>query len=485
MNLLQNAVIVVISFLLSRIIIDSDTHHYFVHSFLRRSRPNISSLVSGILISSYFLSLFFTNTVVVLSMLPVVKMLLEGIADKSLKKYYTTHFILALIYGANIGGMGSLTGSSLNFVFVSFIEISKIPGRENITFFTWILIGVPATLILLFLARLILKPGEKKGLMDMALLDLSLKPEPSAHKKYTIFFAGNILLLFLLTFLQFFFRPPNIWSHFNIIDLSLFCYLMIFLFFVFIFPRRKKNAAAAFDNLIFFLFFLVFFPLIFINESWKEIRLRFHMTSGKKKTGLDVFIQKTFNRFWNIPFQKGWTDLKRKNVNVFVSANKLIYDLPFFGLVFMGFVVVIAYGIIKLGDNPATAGIDGYVVGLLKKASSLLTPYQQDGFLFLLVVVFLSIFLTELINNTTVILITFPLILTMAAGSNANPLISLFAVTIASSGAFMTPIATSANAVGFASLPGVSLKKMMARGLILNLAGGIWITLFFLFLGYL
>lgn len=485
MNWLQNAVIVVISFLLSRIIIDSNTHHYFVHSFLRRSRPHISGFVTGILVSSYCLSLFFTNTVVVLSMLPVIRMLLEGIADEKLKKYYTTHFILALIYGANIGGMGSLIGSSLNVVYVSFIEISKIPGRENVTFFTWILLGVPATLFLLVLARLVLRPGEKPGNMDSAFLHLRLKPEPAEHKKFIIFFIANILLILLLTFFQFFFRPPNVWSHFNIIDLFLLCYLVIFLFLVFIFPRKEKSFHAAFQNFVFFLVFLLLFPLIFINESWKETRSRFHFRFKGRKTYMDAMIRRTFDRMWNNPFKKGWTDLKSKNRNVYVSSNKLIYDLPFFGLVFMGFVVFIAYLLIKLGDNPATPGIDGYIVGLLEKFSRLLTPYGQHSFAFLLVVVLISIFLTEVINNTTVVLITFPIILTMAAQSSINPLITLLAVTIASSGAFMTPIATSANAVGFASLPGVSLKRMLGRGLILNLAGGLWVAFFFKLLGYL
>jgi sodium-dependent dicarboxylate transporter 2/3/5 len=97
-------------------------------------------------------------------------------------------------------------------------------------------------------------------------------------------------------------------------------------------------------------------------------------------------------------------------------------------------------------------------------------------------VVLVSIFFTEIVNNTAVVLIMFPLILPMTSTLPLSPLLALLAITIAASGAFMTPIATPVNAIAFAGFRGVSLKRMLMLGFVLNILSGLWITLLFYFL---
>ncbi|MCP5046158.1 MAG: hypothetical protein GY940_03240, partial [bacterium] len=161
MSWLQSSIAFIISFLLARIMIDSDIHRGYLGYFLEKSHADFSSFITGILFTSYIFSVFFSNTVVVLSMIPIVKIILDSVRDPAQRKQVSTPIVLALIYGANIGGMGSLTGAPLNILTIGLIEGAQLPGRENITFFSWLLFGIPATFVLILISRMVLKTQEK------------------------------------------------------------------------------------------------------------------------------------------------------------------------------------------------------------------------------------------------------------------------------------------------------------------------------------
>ncbi|MFW6136600.1 MAG: sodium:sulfate symporter, partial [Candidatus Aminicenantaceae bacterium] len=108
--------------------------------------------------------------------------------------------------------------------------------------------------------------------------------------------------------------------------------------------------------------------------------------------------------------------------------------------------------------------------------------FHDHLFVLFFMIILTSILLTEVISNTTVVLVTFPIIAGLSVSGGFNPFFLMLAVAVASNGAFMSPIATSVNAVSYAGLPGVSLKKMLQRGLILNLCTAAYFSLvFFLF----
>lgn len=479
MNWLQNVIIIIISFFLARIIIDANIHENLVNRLIRKSSSDLTSLVTAILFISYGLSLFFPNTIVVLSMIPVIKFILNNIREGEIKKTFTTNLILALIYGANIGGMGSLTGSPANIMYIAFIEAKNIPGRENVTFFSWLLFGIPATLVLVLISRTILKVGEKRGVELPQSGETEADSFPSASRKYIYFFFINMLIIILLTAAQFILKPAALWGRLNIIDLLLLVYLCLFILFAFVYPKGKKNLGQIIRNLVFLVVFLLFLPLIFLNETLKEIQVRLKRRQKGVEGKLDRVITNGIGTTWSLLFHERGPSVKEQNPRTFISINRLIYDLPFFGLLFMGLVVLVIYFLLKLGDNPATPQMDGHIFRFLNDLTNQTIPAITNLFLFLLVVVLISIFATELVNNTTVVLILFPIITQICLAMDLNPLFILMAVSIASTGAFMTPVATSVNAIAYASIQGVSLKRMLKLGFVLNLLSGLWITLLF------
>jgi sodium-dependent dicarboxylate transporter 2/3/5 len=92
------------------------------------------------------------------------------------------------------------------------------------------------------------------------------------------------------------------------------------------------------------------------------------------------------------------------------------------------------------------------------------------------------IFLTELLSNTVVSTAFFSIAYFAAPTHGVAPLILMIAVSIASTCAFMTPIATPCNALAFGEMKKTSLGKMLALGLPLNIVGALLITLWLQFI---
>ena len=101
--------------------------------------------------------------------------------------------------------------------------------------------------------------------------------------------------------------------------------------------------------------------------------------------------------------------------------------------------------------------------------------YGVEIYLLILFFVFLIIFLTELNSNTATVATFAPILIVFALGLETNPLYFVIPTTIASSCAFMLPIATPPNAVIFGSGK-ISINDMIRPGIFLNIASAIIVT---------
>ncbi|MCX7761322.1 MAG: DASS family sodium-coupled anion symporter [Candidatus Kryptonium sp.] len=94
------------------------------------------------------------------------------------------------------------------------------------------------------------------------------------------------------------------------------------------------------------------------------------------------------------------------------------------------------------------------------------------------IVVILVDFLTEVTSNTAVTSMMVPILISICSELNVNPLILVLPATVASSMAFMLPVATPPNAIVYGTRY-VSLKDMLKVGFILDLVMWFYITVFF------
>ncbi len=480
---LQNLIIIIIGFLLSRILIEEKLHLDFINSIFRKKEIDISYLTTKILFLSYFLSLFFPNTIVVITLIPIIKIIIDkvksnSLVDTTVNNKLSTNLVLALIYGSNIGGMGSMIGASSNIYFLGYIELHKVSGRENISFFSWLILGIPLTLILLLIGKFVLGLGTKKMNLSIKFSNVPDNKFIIPIKKFLMLMSFNILFIIILSAVQFIIKPEKIIMNFNIIDVIFIIYLVIFIFFVLIFPKGNFRWVRMLKNISEIFLSLLFSPLIYLSELFNEVKERFNFTFENQ---FEKILNKIFNYLWYFQFKEKKRNLKRQNTYAYVSINRIFYDLPFLGLTFMAIVIIFLYILLKIGDNPLTPEFDGYIYIFIRDFLQSIISSNINPLILLLIIVFASIFFTEVVNNTTIIIIMFSLISTIAPTLNINPLFLMLAVTISSTAAFMSPIASPVNAVAYASIKGVSLKQMFCKGLLLNILSTIWITIVFYF----
>ncbi len=481
MTWLQNIVVFIVGFLVARILIDREIHMIFARKVLKNGSGASGDFLGSILYLAYGLSLFFPNTIVVLGLIPMLKSLLEPIDDPKIRSRLATLFVLAIIYGSNIGGMGSMTGASSNVLFVGFIEINNMIGKEKITFFSWLLAGVPLTFILLLISRFILSFKESDIQIPVPAHNGAPEEEHRTFVKYAAFFIGNIVIMFGMTAVQFFVKPKPLAGGLNIVDWFFVVYLGGFLFISFFLPKGRFTFKRMLHNLMDLLLMIVLFPFIFISELWDETSARFGIIL--RQNLLREFIDRFYSKSWNTLSKLSGGRRRIKGIkdqncseHAFVSPRKLIFDLPFFGLTFMTIVVTLIILLLKIGDNPATPAIDGYLATWLQGLAQLLIESPGQQYITILILVTATVFLTEIMNNTTVMLITFSLFATIQNSSGISPIIFMLAVTVASTATFMSPLASPVNAVAFAGLKDVSLKKMLAKGFFLNILAALYLA---------
>jgi len=115
----------------------------FVLWSLKRSRNNLKIFLAYIIGSAALLSFFIPNAITVLTLLPFLKAMDRDIVVQDNDRRLTTALTLSVIYGANIGGMGSLIGSPANLLLIGALDLYRVPGREQISFLNWFIWSVP------------------------------------------------------------------------------------------------------------------------------------------------------------------------------------------------------------------------------------------------------------------------------------------------------------------------------------------------------
>lgn len=148
-----------------------------------------------------------------------------------------------------------------------------------------------------------------------------------------------------------------------------------------------------------------------------------------------------------------------------MRVSDLWSKLPLRGLSFAGGLVVIFALLARWSQS---SGFDDrlgeWVSGLLPDGASPLPV--------LLLLSWITIYLTEFLSNSLVASALFYTASGLAEGLAIQPLPLFVAISMASTCAFMTPVATPVNSLAFGEIRDLSIPRMMLAGFVLNLAGG-------------
>lgn len=119
-------------------------------------------------------------------------------------------------------------------------------------------------------------------------------------------------------------------------------------------------------------------------------------------------------------------------------------------------------GGLSLSEGFENSGLSDYLVVVFGSL------HHLEWWVVLLVVVTIVIFLTELMSNTATATLLIPIMISVATALDISPLVLVIPVTMATSCAFMLPIATPPNAIVF-GYNYLSIKDMMRYGFWINI----------------
>ncbi|MDZ4795304.1 MAG: DASS family sodium-coupled anion symporter [Bacteroidota bacterium] len=119
--------------------------------------------------------------------------------------------------------------------------------------------------------------------------------------------------------------------------------------------------------------------------------------------------------------------------------------------------------------------------GLMQQMGVWLAQFSGNGFMLVLIVVTVSLFISEVMSNVAQVIVFAPVVSSLADAIGMNPLLLGIPMTLAASCASMMPMGTPPNAIVFAS-GYIKLRQMTKAGFVMNIFAIILITLFSWFL---
>jgi TRAP-type C4-dicarboxylate transport system permease large subunit len=107
------------------------------------TRP--AALVGGFLLASVLISCWISNTATALMLTPIAVGVVRAMADNGHEdRAFAAGLVLAVAYGASIGGMATPVGSPTNLIAMGYLNEQGIP----LSFGQWMTLGVPVVLLM-------------------------------------------------------------------------------------------------------------------------------------------------------------------------------------------------------------------------------------------------------------------------------------------------------------------------------------------------
>lgn len=382
-------------FVLALAIEKVNLHKRIALNIIKKTGTTPNKVILGFMIATAFMSMWISNTASTVVMLPiamsVIKMLIDdedGFTKQD--RNFSLAVMLGIAYAANAGGIATIIGTPPNSVLIGLLENEY---NIEISFFNWMLIGLPFSIILIAIAYFVLVHWifPNKGLVfntsnTIINDELHKLGKTSGKEKHVLFIFGVMVTLWI-------FRSlintliPNLGLTDTIISIF--------------------GALALFS-------------------------IPFNLRKG------DFILQ--------------WNDTKELSWGILIL----------FG------------GGLALAKGMSSSGI-------VDTVTQLITASNISVLFTVILLIVLMLFMTELMSNVALVAVLAPVVAGIAIGLNVPILSVLIPVTMASSCAFMLPMATPPNAIVFAS-GYVKVKDMVRAGFILNVIAILLLTLFFMYI---
>ena len=302
---------------------------------------------------------------------------------------------LGVIYGANIGGVGSLIGSPANIALLGVLDYFAVPGADRITFLTWMAFGLPVALVLMLFAWAVLSYVVGRRCPQTLPLHFETSGQPRDRQR-GLLFCGVVTIGCVLV---------------GVLNATV---------------LRDDDARL--------------WPVSF-RDGLALIAALFVLVSALRM---------------RLP----------ESAEPLLTLRDLVAGLPLRGVAVAIGAGVVGLGLAWLGQHlfPDT------------QLRTFLPAHWPMG-LTIVVLVTATIFTTEVVSNTAAAAAFWAMALGMSSVSGASPLLPMIGISLASTCAFMSPLATPATGLAFGGLRGISLRQMMIAGGAVNIVAALWLCL--------
>lgn len=193
-------------------------HKRIALNILLRTGSKPSQILFGVMLASFLISMWISNTATVMMLFPAVVSIAASVktSDTHYEKFAAA-LMIGLAYSATIGGMSTLVGTPTNMIFASFYS-REFPDGE-ISFADWFLFAMPLAALFFVLTFFVLKllyvrkftlTGFSKN--DLAEQLKSLGPISREEKTVMVVFFCTALLWFFRSDIDFGFMQIRGWS---------------------------------------------------------------------------------------------------------------------------------------------------------------------------------------------------------------------------------------------------------------------------------
>ncbi|GAB4454134.1 MAG: SLC13 family permease [Bacteroidia bacterium] len=196
-------------FLISIAIEKWDLHKRIARNIIKATGTSTHGLLAGIMIATFLLSNWISNTATALMMFGVIMALIKEInlsdSNSSSSQYLAAALMLGMAYAASIGGMATPVGTPPNMYFFK-VYHQLLPSSFSFSFYEWIKLMFPLSVLILagcfwILKLLLLRPSHIKSISKQNL---------SLHQKQKISYEEIIVgIIFFVTIIVWITRDIN------------------------------------------------------------------------------------------------------------------------------------------------------------------------------------------------------------------------------------------------------------------------------------
>ena len=130
-------------------------HERIALHVVKRAGGSLVGLIGGFMLAAALLSMWISNSATSIMMLPIALSVAAAVNQGSdIKNHHFTYaLLLGIAYACSIGGLGTPIGTPTNLIVMGYLNEN---GGGEVSFSSWMMIGIPLVLILLPLAWLTL-----------------------------------------------------------------------------------------------------------------------------------------------------------------------------------------------------------------------------------------------------------------------------------------------------------------------------------------